>query len=99
MQAVGDGGQGWANALLFVILSKNNRQKLFIEPVKRVYRNIVNGVSRSKDQHRQGEADETKMLRSEWTTAPSSHPVYYPSYTYFSVPYTNAFTSVDTVSE
>ena len=95
MQAVGDGGQGWANALLFVILSKNTRQRLFIEPLRRIYQSIRTNQAESST----GQAKAGRLLQSEWTTAPSSHPVYYPSHTTFKVPYTNAFTSVANVTE
>lgn len=95
MQAVGDGGQGWANALLFVIFSKNIRRRLFIEPLRR----ICIQTRQAESNTGQAKAAGSRPLQSEMTTAPTSHPVYYPSYTNFDVPYTNAFTSVANVSE
>lgn len=35
-QAVGDGGQGWGNAILYIFLSSAIRHKLFGEPCKMV---------------------------------------------------------------
>lgn len=32
-QAIGDGGQGWGNALLYIFLSPNIRRRLFGEPL------------------------------------------------------------------
>lgn len=40
MQAVGDGGQGWGNAVLYVFLSPVIRSRLFIEPFQDCYEAI-----------------------------------------------------------
>ena len=37
MQAVGDGGQGWGNAVLYIFLSPVIRSRLFIEPLEDCY--------------------------------------------------------------
>jgi len=34
-QAIGDGGQGWGNAILYVFLSPTIRQKLFTDPCEK----------------------------------------------------------------
>ena len=36
MQAVGDGGQGWGNALIYIFLSPTIRKQLFIYPLVRL---------------------------------------------------------------
>ncbi len=33
-QAVGDGGQGWCNAILYVFLSSTMRRRLFVKPAR-----------------------------------------------------------------
>lgn len=33
LQAIGDGGQGWANALLYIFLSPTMRRRLLIKPI------------------------------------------------------------------
>jgi hypothetical protein len=81
MQAVGDCGQGWGNAILYVLLSHKIRQKLAIAC-------LGHGVRRNRG------------VSNNIATAPSSHPIQYPSETYFAVPYTNAFnTSYGSTSE
>ena len=35
MQAIGDGGQGWCNAILYIFFSATTRQKLFRHPLKK----------------------------------------------------------------
>ena len=35
LQAIGDGGQGWGNAILYVFLSPTIRQKLFTDPCEK----------------------------------------------------------------
>ena len=35
LQAIGDGGQGWGNAILYVFLSPTMRQKLFTDPCEK----------------------------------------------------------------
>ena len=78
MQAVGDCGQGWANAILYVLLSPKVQEKLAC---------LGHGVR-------------SQGVSNNIATAPSSHPIQYPSETYFAVPYTNAFnTSYGSTSE
>jgi len=35
-QAIGDGGQGWANAILYIFSSKTMREKMIVNPAKRI---------------------------------------------------------------
>lgn len=41
MQAVGDGGQGWGNAILYVFLSPVIRSRLFKEPLEDCFDNVL----------------------------------------------------------
>ena len=86
IQAIGDGGQGWGNAVLFIMFSKSIHERLFINPMKR----LCGYIQKKWVQERP--ALQSGLLK----TAPSSHPASYPSSTYFVIPHSNHsdFTSV-----
>ena len=85
-QAIGDGGQGWGNAILFILFSKSIRERLFVNPGER----LCGYIQKRRVQER------STLQSGLLKTAPSSHPVSYPSSTYFVVPHSNHsdFTSV-----
>lgn len=41
LQAVGDPGQGWGNALVFVCFSAKVRQKLFVRPMRILFNRLL----------------------------------------------------------
>ena len=79
IQAIGDGGQGWGNALLFVAFSKNIRDRLFVNPVKKLCGCIPKKSAQARP------TAQSYLLE----TAPSSNPVSCPSSTFFIVPHSN----------
>ena len=82
MQAIGDGGQDWANALLFVIFSKNIRQRLFGNPLKKMW-----GCVQKTNSH---SVHTSPNIHSELSqTAPESDRISYPSNTYCIISHTN----------
>ena len=40
MQAIGDGGQGWCNALLYVFFSPTIRRRMFVKPCEQCLRKV-----------------------------------------------------------
>lgn len=55
MQAVGDGGQGWGNAVLYIFLSPVIRSRLFKDPFEDCYETIQEKIQgfRQRDNHQQ----------------------------------------------
>ena len=45
LQAIGDPGQGWGNAILYIFMSPVMRERLFCKPCKRSIRRIGRALS------------------------------------------------------
>ena len=94
-QAIGDGGQGWANALLLAIFSKNVRKRIIGNPLKKLsgYVQLQKTTSSSSQllMHTRPE-----VLSEPSGTAPVSDRISYPSTTFCIISHTNHsdFTSV-----
>jgi len=48
-QALGDGGQGWANAILYIFSSKIMREKMIVNPAKRMKEKVTKRWKKSRE--------------------------------------------------
>ena len=68
MQAIGDGGQGWSNAILYIFLSPTIRRQLFVQPLIRLLQFSIRKLGKTPM------ADDSLGIADNQVRAPTSLP-------------------------
>lgn len=70
LQAIGDGGQGWSNAILYIFLSPTIRRQLFVQPFIRLLKFSIRKIGKTRTQV----ADDSLGIGGDWVRVPTALP-------------------------
>ena len=85
MQAVGDTGQGWGDAILYILFSREIRKRLFLNPLKQILQkccSVGKYIRRVNQQRHNIDSERTPIVPQVTRTVTGC-----PSYTHFTVQY------------
>lgn len=68
LQAIGDGGQGWSNAILYIFLSPTIRRQLFVQPFIRLLQFAIRKIGKAQV------ADDSLGIGDDWVRVPTALP-------------------------
>ena len=83
MQAVGDTGQGWGDAILYILFSREIRKRLFLNPLKQILQkccSVGKYIRRVNQQRHNIDSERTPIVPQVTRTVTGC-----PSYTHFTV--------------